>query len=61
MKAVRPVIGSNGVSYIQMRSVGSHSTSGKERERDGEGKKEERDWDNGQELRIYPTEWISAV
>jgi hypothetical protein len=36
MKAVRPVITSNGVPYLQMRSVGSHSTSGREKE----GKKE---------------------
>ena len=34
--AVRPVIASNGVTFLQMRSVGSHSTSGKEKE----GKKE---------------------
>ena len=27
--AVRPVIASNGVSYLQMRSVGSHRTSGR--------------------------------
>ena len=26
--AVRPVIASNGVPYLQMRSVGSHSASG---------------------------------
>ena len=30
MKAVRPVIASDGVSYFQMRSVGSHSRSGRE-------------------------------
>ena len=29
--AVRPVIASNGVHFLQMRSVGSHSTSGRER------------------------------
>ena len=34
--AVRPVIASNGVSFLQMRSVGSHSRSGT----DNEGKKE---------------------
>ena len=32
MKAVRPDIASNGVHYIQMRSVGSYSTSRMERE-----------------------------
>ena len=34
--AVRPFIPSNGVPYLQMRSVGSHSTRGREEE----GKKE---------------------
>ena len=32
MKAVRLVIASNGVPYLQMRSVGSHSTLGMEKE-----------------------------
>ena len=36
MKAVRPVIVSNGVPSLQMNSVGSHSTPGMEKE----GKKE---------------------
>ena len=36
MKAVRPVITSNGVPYLQMRLVGLHSMS----EREKEGKKE---------------------
>ena len=36
MKSVRPVIASNGVSYLQMISVGSHSTP----EREKEGKDE---------------------
>jgi hypothetical protein len=36
MKTVRPVIASNGIPYLQMRSVGSHSTSGMEK--DGEKK-----------------------
>jgi hypothetical protein len=31
MKVVRPVFASNGVPSIQMRSVGSHCTSGKEK------------------------------
>ena len=31
MKAVRPIIASNGVPYLQMRSVGTHSTSGMEK------------------------------
>ena len=30
--AVRPIIASNGVHFLQMRSVGSHSTSGREKE-----------------------------
>ena len=30
--AVRPVIASNEVPFFQMRSVGSHSTSGREKE-----------------------------
>ena len=30
--SVRPVIASNGVPFLQMRSVGSHSTLGKEKE-----------------------------
>ena len=32
MKAVRPVIASNGVPNLQMTSVGSHRTSGREKE-----------------------------
>ena len=36
MKAVRSVIASNGVPNLEIRSDGSHSTSG----RDEEGKKE---------------------
>ena len=35
-EAVRPVIASNGVPFLQMRSVGLHSTS----EREKEGNKE---------------------
>ena len=31
MKGVRRVIASNGVPYPQMRSIGSHSTSGREK------------------------------
>ena len=31
MKAVRPVVASNGDPYLQMRSIGSNSTSGMER------------------------------
>jgi hypothetical protein len=38
MKAVRPVIASNGVFYLQTESVGSHRTPGNEKE----GMKEER-------------------
>ena len=30
--AVRPVLASNEVLFLQMRSVGSHSTSGREKE-----------------------------
>ena len=33
MKGLRPVIASNGVHFLQMRAVGSHSTSGREKER----------------------------
>ena len=36
MKVVRPVIASNGVSYLQLKLVGSHSTSGREKEREDE-------------------------
>ena len=32
MKVVRPVIASNGVPYFKMRLVGSHGTSGMEKE-----------------------------
>ena len=35
-KAVRPVIASNGVTCLQMRSIGSHSTSGREKEENKE-------------------------
>ena len=38
MKDVRPVIYSNGAPSVLIRSVGSHSTSGREKE----GKKERR-------------------
>ena len=33
MKAVRPVIASNGVSSLQLRSIGSPSTSGRKERR----------------------------
>ena len=33
MKTVRPDITSNGVSYLQIRSVGPHITSEREKER----------------------------
>ena len=36
MKAEQPVIASDGVRYFQIRSVASHSTSGREKD----GKKE---------------------
>ena len=39
MKVVRPVIASNGVSYLQMRLVDSHSTPGREKK----GKRVRRD------------------
>ena len=32
MKILRPIIASNEVPYLQMTSVGSHSTSGREKE-----------------------------
>ena len=31
-RAGRPIIASNGVHFLQIRSVGSHSTSGREKE-----------------------------
>ena len=31
-KAVRPVITSNGIPYLQMRSIGSYNTSGRDKE-----------------------------
>ena len=34
MKAVRPVIASNGVPCLQIRSVGSHSRSGRKKGKD---------------------------
>ena len=37
MKAVRSVIASNGVPYLQMRSVGFHGTSGREMEEKDKG------------------------
>ena len=48
MKSVRSVIASNGVPSLQMRSVGSHNTFGREKE----GRKEGNDglgyrWDCG--------------
>ena len=36
IKAVRPVIALNGVPYLQMRSVGSHSTSGRDKKEEKE-------------------------
>jgi hypothetical protein len=33
LKTVRPVMASNGVYYLQMTSVGTHKTSGREKER----------------------------
>ena len=35
--SVRPVIASNGVPFLQMRSVGSHSKSGREKEGNKDG------------------------
>ena len=40
LKIVRPVIASNGIPYLQMTSVGSHKTSGREGEGRKEGRKE---------------------
>ena len=37
MKALRPVIASNEVPYLQMTSVGTHSRSGREKEAKNEG------------------------
>jgi hypothetical protein len=41
MKAVRTVISSNGIPYLQMRLIGLPSTSGMEKE----GRKERTGWD----------------
>jgi hypothetical protein len=43
MKAVGTVIDSNGVPFLQMRSLGSQSTSEKEKEGRKEGRKEIRE------------------
>ena len=40
MKAVRLIIASNGVSYLQMTSVGSHSASEREKEGKNNSKKQ---------------------
>ena len=48
MKAVRPVIASNGAPYLQMRSLVSYSTSWRERE----GKKERSGW-----IVWFPNNW----
>ena len=42
MKAVRPLIASNVVPYLRMRSLRSHSTTGKEKD----VKKEKKGWDS---------------
>ena len=46
MKAVRPVIASYGVPFLQMRSVGQLSTSGRE----NEGNKERTGWNGSENL-----------
>ena len=40
MKAVRPIIVSNSIPYLQMTLVGSHSMSEREREKEGKMVKE---------------------
>ena len=50
MKAVWPVIASNGVPFLQMRSVGSQSTS----EREKEGIKER----TGEEGKVSVSEYL---
>ena len=42
MKAERTVIASNGVPYLQIRSVGSHNTAAREKERKGKKRKEKK-------------------
>ena len=59
--AVRPVIISNGVHFVQMRLVGLHSTSGREKEgigivgSDSYMKGEGRDWDSRYNLFLFFT------
>ena len=43
MKVIRPVIALNGVSYFQMRSLGSHSMSRREKEGTKEEKKKRKE------------------
>ena len=42
MKAMRPFIYSNGIPYLQMRSVGSHRTAGREKDRRKDARKDAR-------------------
>ena len=48
--AVQPVIVSNGIPYLQMRSVGSNSMPGREKE----GKKERMGWEQNSLVPWYP-------
>ena len=50
MKTVRPIIASNEVPFLQMRSVGSHSASGREKE----GNKERIGLDQEKAISISP-------
>jgi hypothetical protein len=43
MNSLRLIIASNGVTYLQLRSVGSHSTSTREKEGRKKGRKEGRE------------------
>ena len=56
--AVRPIITSNGVAFLKMKLVGSHSTSGREKE----GKKERTGRSKQDfEVKPHPAKFLSCV
>ena len=58
MKAVRPVLASNRVPCLQMRSVGSHSTL----ERENEGNMERAGWGIAKQLPFFAREiYVSVI
>ena len=58
VKAVLPVIASNEVPLLQIKSVGSHSTSGREKE----GNKEKTRWGEGRHYdKYYKNNLISLL